>query len=305
MDETIQIALAADATYKRQLAVTLCSLAAAQQQSECSCAVTVLHDGISASDRSRITACVRDRVGISWLQVDEGRTKGLHYSGSVSTMFRLLLPDLLPEADRVIYLDSDTVILSALDDLWKHDLGESLLGAVRDAASPWAAGLGMTHWRDLGLDPGTAYFNAGVMVIPLATWRKEEVGQAALAKVRKASFVYEDQDALNAVAGGNWLQLPRRWNVQTADMLGQTAGWALMRAEIEAALADPAIIHYTRPAKPWWIGSVNPRADLWFRYLDQTPWAGWRPPARRSLLREAAYRAKHASRTVVSGVRYS
>ncbi len=300
MGEPIQVATAADRRYKLQLAVTLASLASVQQPG--TCVVTVLHEGIGRRDRDRITASVADSLELAWIDIDPDSVKSLQApSLSSATFFRMMLPDLLPDLDRVIYLDSDIVARSPLTELWRCELGEAVVGAVRDAVSPWAAGQFMTHWGDLGLAPETPYFNAGVLVIPLESWRKQEVAAAMLDILRTVDCVQADQDALNAVAQGRWHELPRRWNVQSMDWRGQTVGWALMRDEVEAALADPGIIHYTTPGKPWWQSSAHPMGDLWFKYLDQTPWSGWRPPNRDTAWRQAASRVKQASKVLLKG----
>ena len=213
----------------------------------------------------------------------------------------MLLPDLLPHLERVIYLDTDTVVLNPLTELWRSNLGEDVLGAVRDAVSPWAAGQFMTHWRDLDLSPETPYFNAGVLVIPLDSWRTHRLAAKLVNILRAKYLVHGDQDALNAGVQGRWLELPRRWNVQTMDWSGQTVGWALMRKEIEEALADPAIIHYTSPGKPWWQGCTHPRSDLWFESLDRKLLAGETLTWQAIPWRVAASRLKHASRVLVKG----
>jgi lipopolysaccharide biosynthesis glycosyltransferase len=293
--------MAADSGYRRQLAVTLSSLA--NVHSPGTVAVTVLHQDIGKRDRNRIEAGVANTLELRWVGVDPALVRDLHCPPwlPLATLFRLTLPDLLPELDRTIYLDADIVVLESLSALWRRDLGDAVLGAVRDAVSPWAAGPIGTHWRDLGLPPDAPYFNAGVLLISLSAWRKEQVVQAAADLLRAKALVYGDQDALNAVAQGCWHELPRRWNVQTMDWVGRTIGWALMRDKIESAVAEPAIIHYTTPGKPWWLGSPHPRADLWFEHLDRTAWAGWRPPTRRTIWRESGSRVKHASRTLMKG----
>jgi lipopolysaccharide biosynthesis glycosyltransferase len=301
MDSVIHVAMAADRGYKRQLAVSLSSLARTQPPG--TCAVTVLHEGISRRDRDRIAACVTSSLELAWIEIDPRPVKNLHSApNSSASFFRMMLPDLLPDLDRIIYLDCDIVVCSPLTELWQCKMGDAIVGAVRDAVSPWAAGQFMTHWRDLGLPPDAPYFNSGVLIIPLSVWRKEGVAAAMLDLLRSVHCVQGDQDALNTIAHGHWHELSRRWNVQTMDWLGQTIGWVLMREEIEAALADPAIIHYTTPGKPWWLGSAHPRDDLWFEHLGFTPWPEWRPRTRRAPWREAGRRAKHASRMLVKGV---
>ncbi|MCC4478559.1 hypothetical protein LMB76_10120 [Limosilactobacillus reuteri] len=42
-----------------------------------------------------------------------------------SAYYRILLPNLLPEVDRVLYLDYDTLVLGDLTTLWHSDLART------------------------------------------------------------------------------------------------------------------------------------------------------------------------------------
>ena len=55
------------------------------------------------------------------------------------------------------------------------------------------------------------------------------------------------------------------------------------------AVASPAIIHYTGYPKPWENTCTHPRANLYWRYLKQTPWHNAQPVhgKRSVLLRES------------------
>ena len=57
-------------------------------------------------------------------------------------------------------------------------------------------------------------------------------------------------------------------------------------AQYRQVVHDPWIIHYAGFWKPWSYHNRNPSRALYFRYLDMTCWAGWRPkPTLRSYLR--------------------
>ena len=40
---------------------------------------------------------------------------------------------------------------------------------------------------------------------------------------------------------------------------------------------NPAVIHFTTEIKPWHYYCFHPEKDLYFEYLDRTPWVGQRP----------------------------
>jgi len=286
----IHVALAVDAGFAMPLAVTLASIAAAHPAG--AVRATVLHDGLAADEIDRAEAGLAGRLDVRWLPADPGAVDGAHFSDFLTraSLFRMLLPRLLPWEERVIYLDSDIVVADSLAPLWEQDLGGVPLGAVRDAGAPFPVGPLGTDWRSLDLDPAAPYLNTGVMLMDLGAWRREELGERTIDLLRGARPIWGDQDGLNAVLGGGWLELARRWNLQSPDVRGVGLAWALWREDVERAIEDPAVIHFTERDKPWLYGCEHPLAEVWFEALDLTAWSGWRPRRPRDLHRRLARR---------------
>lgn len=299
----IHVTVAADARYERPLAVTLASLADVHAPGECR--VSVIHRGLSPTYRRSMDQAMGDRLPLTWLPVESALLRGTSHAAFVSmaSNYRLLLPAMLPEEqERSLYIDADTVVMSTLRPLWETDLGDNLVGAVRDAAAPWAAGPAGPDWRRIGLQPDAPYFNAGVLVVPLSVWRAEGTAERALEVLRRHSTRWGDQDALNVVVQHQWLQVQRRWNLQTADCVGRGLAWALWPEEVQAAVEDPAVLHLTESDKPWLLGSHHPFAGTWFHYLDQTPFVGWRPSdVHRHRYRRVGNRVRRAGRVLLQG----
>jgi lipopolysaccharide biosynthesis glycosyltransferase len=183
---------------------------------------------------------------------------------TAATLLRLQLPSVLKDVDRVIYLDSDLVVLNDIASLYDTDLSDLPLAACLDfwltGGPPFAppiAGWGVEAWhqflRDVvRLSDHKAYFNAGVMVMDLDRSRDIGLMPAAEAFLEQANYktVYVDQDALNHVINGAFVRLDLRWNVLANRR--QTDG-ADRETSTPAALsqADPWILHYAGPRKPW------------------------------------------------------
>ena len=270
----IHVSLAADGGFVGPLAVTLLSLAEAQAQGA-SCEASIMFSGIDLADRERVESDLAGRIEVEWIEVDMERLSGATVPGglSVGTMFRLLMPDLVPlTRTRTIYLDADTLVVAPLDALWGVDLNSNVVGAVRDGGSPFAAG---TNWQEIELDPSLDYFNAGVLVIPLDRWRSERLGNKSLELLRAHRMNFVDQDALNFLAEGRWLELSRRWNLQTADLSMTSTSWALWREDVDLAINQPGIIHFTRD-KPWDSRSTHPYAGQWRDTLARSSVSDWR-----------------------------
>jgi lipopolysaccharide biosynthesis glycosyltransferase len=189
---------------------------------------------------------------------------------------RLLLADLLPiEIERVLYLDCDMLVRRPIEQLYEMDLEGKPLGAVPDALSPFLMGRrDMRQNKDI-FDLSDPYFNSGMLLADLVQWRRINVKAevAAIAAKDWLPRLYYDQDVLNLVFRGRFLSLEWRWNTIDA----QAAHEGL----------DPAILHYTRRAKPWGVlsGILHSSAyarwyrhvmtnDLFYRFARHR-WASW------------------------------
>lgn len=300
---TIHVTMAIDRGYEMPLAVALLSLAEQHGAADLPCEVTVLCSGLAAEDCRSIERDVAGRIGLEWVEIDLDRLQGAFFNEVLSqaTLFRLLIPEVLPDhCSRTIYLDADTLVTGVLTELWETDLAGGMVAGVRDAGVPFAAGPFGTDWREVKIAPDTPYFNAGVLLVPVDDWRARGVSEAAVRLLRDRPLRWGDQDALNILAQGTWLELPRRWNLQTNDVEERSLSWVLWRADVEAAVADPAVVHFTGTLKPWAGGEDHPLAHRWAATRARSSWADWEPPTRSTFTR-ATGRLSRAVRVLRHG----
>lgn len=166
--------------------------------------------------------------------------------------FRLLIPWLIPQYDRVIYLDGDIVVKSDLRPLINLSAKEEkLVYGVRTPGFTLDSEYGQ-HINSLGLD-NHKYINSGILVYNSKLIRKLNLKDRILSYTDK-QFLFQDQDIINIVCKGNIGWLPLKYN--SAPSLCNVAPEKLLEAnittaeEFEEALISPAIIHYAGP-KPW------------------------------------------------------
>jgi lipopolysaccharide biosynthesis glycosyltransferase len=199
---------------------------------------------------------------------------------TAATLLRLLLPSVLKDIDRVVYLDCDLVVLKDITTLYDTDLLGFPLAACLDfwltGGPPFAppiVGWGVEDWQKFLCDvvrlvDFKAYFNAGVLVMDLKRFRNTGLIHAAedFLEQTKYKTVYVDQDALNHVVNGEFVRLDSRWNVlgnrresgfNNADRDNATA------APLPLSDSDPWIIHYAGPYKPW--SCEGRRSTFWIR----------------------------------------
>lgn len=141
-----------------------------------------------------------------------------------SAIARLFLPKLLPQSvDKVIYLDSDILVLSNLNELWETENYHNMLLAVQDEyiknlSSPGGVNYAIFHYN---LDPSAPYFNSGVLLLSLQKMREQEILKKCISHLQNPKFInnYWDQDVLNIFSYGLWDALDKRWNYQLAGLL--------------------------------------------------------------------------------------
>ena len=279
---TIDVALASDDRYAMPLAVAVRSLVE-NLATGTKIRLFILDGGLTEQSRERLRASWSGYdVDVQWVKPDLSRLAGVAVSGHIplASYFRLLAADLLPESvGRLLYLDSDVVVLRDVTELSATDLRGHPIGAVQDQ-NAWLVSRpnGLVTWRELGLPESQKYFNAGVLLLDLARWRRERIGSQVLAYVteNRARIRWHDQDGLNAVLGRQVLELDPRWNV-SIQFDAASDDTPPRETDAAALVRDAFIMHFSSRVKPWHTDSLHPSKALFFDYLARTAWAGFRP----------------------------
>lgn len=214
MDE-ISIVLASDDNYAQHGAVA-CASILANHRGERPIHFYYFDDGISEEKQAGLAATVTGLQGSITFIPTAGKEIQAHTSGHVNraAYLRLLIPELVPQAvHRVIYLDTDLVVLDDIQELWEMDLQGKPVGAVPDLGILASSRMRRQKEETLGIQEGKLYFNSGVMVMDLEAWREKQYGDQVIRCVEEGNFRHHDQDGLNKVFQDNWRPLPLRWNV--------------------------------------------------------------------------------------------
>ncbi len=178
--------------------------------------------------------------------------------------FRLVLPELLINYPKVLYLDADMVVVDDLAGLFQTDVENVYAAVVRDEVQRAYAENGVeedylyghrtirAYWtRHLGLNEKSqdTYFNSGLMILNLEKIRKDGIPSAIPGILRARPYVFADQDILNLAFAGNVALLDQRWNLFHVLNPKLTYRKEMLEAR-DRALMCPGIIHYAWK-KPW------------------------------------------------------
>lgn len=175
---------------------------------------------------------------------------------SKTTYYRLFIADMFPQYDKAIYIDSDTVVLGDISELYDTDLKDNYVGAVTERVMTDVDVYGRYVEQVLGIDR-YAYFNAGLLLLNCKQFRKNDLLKKFGDLLSVYNFVVtQDEDYLNLMCKDRVLHLDRKWNTEI-----------LPQFEIDSAKV--AIFHYIMVSKPWHYPDCRFGEYFW-KYAEKT-----------------------------------
>lgn len=243
--------------------------------------IFVLAHELSLKSKGKLMEIFREEVTIEVIDVNDKYTElydnCLSEKGHVSetALCKFRLPNLFPEVDRILYIDSDIIINGNLEEVFECNISEYYLAAVDDMGDSYVDGVSELAAR-IGI-PEYGYFNSGFMYLNLEKMRNEDI-PAKLQVYKKDGINYfVDQDALNVVLGGKRYSLPYRYNFRTPILEILTVEEVGVRffgkeyKSVDECLREQVVLHMTDWKKPWkynipWI------SDVFMKYYRMSPY---------------------------------
>lgn len=203
------------------------------------------------------------------------------WNGSLATWLRFFVFDQIPEdVDKLLWLDSDTIVQGSLQPLFATDLGDAPVGCVCDSICY------RSRYR-LGLSAGEPYYNAGVILFNLPVWKKENILPSMMQHLAANVSIYEanDQDLLNDYFRGRIYKLSPLYNLQgihlayTPRQYFSVYHWKedsyYSVQQISQAAASAVVVHFFRflGDYPWEEGNnYHPARELFIQWRDRSLW---------------------------------
>lgn len=251
--------------------------------------IIVLYNDIRVRNQDMICGAARgrDNISIRFVKVDRyfDETKlFVDQHLSVETYYRLIIPQLMPEYHKILYLDCDMVVDRDVAELYDEPLDGAIIGAVKDIDVAGQVSLRQNRWdeyavKKVGLEGPYDYFQAGVLVIDLDRLREQTSSQKLIKLALLTKWRCHDQDVLNRVCRGKIHYLPQRWNTlmdwrepdgRSRMAIMKMAPRKLYEEYTEARKA-PWIIHFAGYQKPWDTVDCD-FAEYFWKYAALSPY---------------------------------
>jgi len=247
------------APYLATAVVSLISNASLKRDGEdYSYRIVIMNEDLSEENRKRLSALARDGFSIEFADMrekfalmSEKKSNRLRCDYFTMTIYaRMFIPDMFPEHDKGIYLDSDITVPGDILDLYSTDLEGNLIGACVDESIQGVPPLLEYVERSVGV-PHASYINSGILLMDMAKLREARIGDRFVELLNKWHFdsIAPDQDYINAMCSGRILYLDGTWDTMPADGTPERS--------------DPKLVHYNLFSKPWNYDGIQYEEYFW------------------------------------------
>ncbi|MBQ5646461.1 MAG: glycosyltransferase family 8 protein [Treponema sp.] len=256
----VPVFFATDDNYAPFLAVTFKSILD-NASKDFSYKFYVLTTNLSSSYEKRIKEFESEDVKIEFIFLKETIEKikakfHLRDYYSIETYYRFFIANMFPQYDKVLYCDCDVIVLGDIAELYNHNIDNYLVGACPEEVMAEVKVFG--DYVEQALDVECEkYFNAGVMLMNLDGFRKENIEEKFFDMLQKYTFrVTQDEDYLNVLCKGKVKLFHLGWNKT-----------AFKNEKFNDK--DLKLIHYKIHWKPWHYDGVLYENHFW-DYAKQT-----------------------------------
>ncbi len=263
----IPIALAFTANYVLPAAVTISSVLRNTESAERFHFICLMTEDFPPEIIQNLQKLGGERAFFSFINM-AGRLQNIYIDDkyTVAASYRLLLPDLLPELDEVLYMDCDIIIQNNVAQLFREtSLDNFYMAGVFEAALPGQ----FAHLAEIDCEPGK-YMNSGFLLMNLRRLRHDQMVPKFLEASKNDKLEFPDQDVINILCKDQLLGLAPHWNSIRTFLLPQYKGEFLTYYSEQEwkDVQKNGNVHYTGP-KPW--NSFTVKFDLWWRYYENVP----------------------------------
>jgi FkbM family methyltransferase len=195
----------------------------------------------------------------------------------VGAMYRLLIPELVPNLDKALWLDNDVLVEGDLSELWNTDIERYYIAGKDCLDLKYGIFENINYKKKMGFSSDELYVITGVLLFNCKKMREDRIVDKFFDYIINYGLpFYLDVDIINAVCRGQIRQLENRYGWDISDII-------LVRNKI-IPHETPIISHFCgHGIKPWLPDNQgrqqlgkHERHDAWYDYLAKTPYGqGW------------------------------
>lgn len=301
--EILSLCIACDQNYAAHLSALLLSILK-NHTGERHLDIIIIDRGLNKSQRESLAQTARNYdTDLCFIELEAIFNEiSVHSYFTSTTLYRLVLPELLSNRDKILYLDTDVIVNCDLSGLYDTDLSDNYLAATRDLVMKIFVKMNVPCDEDifngsakdylrekLHLDDIDNYFQAGTLLLNLELLRDHGKTAPMLQDLYENKFWFLDQDILNKHLGRKVVLLENHYNTVDFPIKDQKYLSPEDKSAYLKSMKDPHIIHYAGIAKPW-LNSSHSLSHYYWDYLKMTDW--YEPTLQKFNVSEKKYQAE-------------
>jgi len=191
---------------------------------------------------------------------------------SVATYYKIVLPSLLPNVDKIIFSEVDMINLEDLSEMYNIEFKENMyFCGIPDYIDH------LNQLREFGLS-SDKYINCGVLLMNLKALRENSIEKKIIDFVETHTLKFHEQTAINCVCFNNIQVLPYKYNLfafPSFDMFinlnnQQDIKYRLNESELNETFKKPTLFHYVSLDKPWRKKTAKFNRVYWWYYAKMS-----------------------------------
>lgn len=273
LNEDVNICMSFDDRYYAHASATIESIVENAHPQQPIVFNILCDNNLTRVKRELLQRKLKNNITLKFVEIDPELFASLPLNRSyisLNTYYRLVIHKVMPDVDKVIYLDSDMICLDDIVKLWQEPLDGKCVGASLDEG-------GVLQSRRLLLGADNNYFNAGMIVFDLKMIRSkyEDVFVDYMINfyINNREISLQDQDILNITFKNESKILPLKWNVNSRMFTANDLERKYSMQQEASTLQNIGILHYTDRRKPWTLTCTHPLRDLYWSYRKRNPHA--------------------------------
>lgn len=294
MNKKISVLYGCNDPYAPFVGVSICSLLENNKLAD-EIDIYVMSDGISEDNILRIKKQIQSYGAGRYLKIVDSasiiegfKATGVpDYRGSYAAFLRLAFEQAVgEEVDKLLYLDSDTLVVGDLLPLFEIDLGDNYIGAVADCLGDMVKPL-------IGFEKGDFYLNSGVLLINVPVWKRDNITRKIIDMIKEGKLTNPsggDQEYILYATKDKIKVLDPKYNLQPFHMGYSNKQYFKVYAKegyysegvLENSVNNPVILHTFRYLGrfPFHKNNIHPAKTEFEKYKDLSQWADMESPTK-------------------------
>ena len=251
--------------------------------------IHILHTDIPSGQQRFLSTLTGSRENVSLrfinvVELTDGLAEMVGSQDELPKYYRLFIPYLFRNYEKVLYLDSDLVVLHDISDLYNIETDDNMIAAAVDMEQAARYGSDIRdvmeyYTRVLEMENPYRYFQTGVILFNIQQFGTlKESSESLIERCSFKGVILSAEDVLNVICNNHVKDIPLKWNVITntnrnqirIESLIQRAAPEWLWQYYQEAKEDPFIVHYSGKNKPWSSLDTDMAYYFW-PYARQTP----------------------------------